>query len=61
MENLTWRNIYDCKNPGECITTTLLKAKEAHYPYAHHNGRIYRLPYGEPIALLKDLNINNEK
>jgi len=57
MKDLTWRNIYDCKVLGECITTTIQKAKEAHYPYACHNSRVYRIPCGEPIGNLEDLDV----
>ena len=39
---LNWREIFDCKMPGENIQDTQLKAANAGYRYLYHNGRVFK-------------------
>jgi len=40
---VNWRDVYDCKKPGEHQEDTRAKAKEAGYRLYCHNGTIWTL------------------
>ena len=41
---LSWRNVFECKTPGERIWIAAEKARAADYPFMVHNNRVYEVP-----------------
>lgn len=48
---MTWRDVLDCKNPGEHILETARRAVDADYCFICHNGKIWFVTEDEELKI----------
>jgi len=50
--NVSWRNVLDCKTPGQVVTEHIQWAAKLNYEFAAHNDRVYRVFDGIQIGVV---------